>query len=354
MAMRVLLLSRYGSMGASSRVRYLQYLPYFRSQGVNVSVVPLFSDRYVRALYEDGARHWEIIAGYWLRVVTLFQVRRFELLIVEKELFPFLPAVVERFLRLMKVPYLVDYDDALFHRYDCHSNILVRWFLGRKIDVVMCHAAAVVAGNDYLADRARKAGAQCIEVIPTVVDTDRYKPRSYAVNEKPVIGWIGTPNTSHYLEPLLPVFQQLHKEKPVRFVAIGARMEAFVGTPVEVHSWSEEAEVKAIQQFDIGIMPLEDSPWERGKCGYKLIQYMACGLPVVASHVGVNQQIVEHGSNGFLANNLYEWEQTLRCLLNDVELRRVMGCKGREQVEAWYSLQVQAPRLERMLRVAMR
>jgi glycosyltransferase involved in cell wall biosynthesis len=353
--MRILLLSRYGSLGASSRVRYLQYLPYFHSQGAEVTVVPLFSDDYLRALYEGGSRRGEVLRGYFRRLRALLGASRFDVVIVEKELFPFLPAVAERLLRFLGVRYVVDYDDALFHRYDRHASALVRGLLGRKIDTVMRHAAIVVAGNQYLAERARQAGAPRVEVIPTVVDTQRYQPLAREVNETPVVGWIGTPKSSRYLKTLIPVFEALQEKMPVRFVAVGARPEDFEGTPVEVWRWSEETEVASIQQFDIGIMPLEDSPWERGKCGYKLIQYMACGLPVVASPVGVNMKIVAPGENGLLADTPDEWERELWDLLHvDKLARQSMGAAGRKLVEEKYSVEAQAPRLWGALQEAVR
>jgi len=244
------------------------------------------------------------------------------------------------------VPYVADYDDALFHRYDCHANPWVRRLLGQKIDSVMRHAAIVIAGNNYLAERAYRAGANRVEIIPTVVDTERYQPKQKAVGEVPIVGWIGTPQTSRYLKPLLPVFESLKNEMPVRFVAVGANPEDFEGTPVEAWPWSEETEVESVQQFDIGIMPLVDSPWERGKCGYKLIQYMACGVPVVASPVGVNLEIVVSDKNGLFADSVGEWDKALRTLINvDSEVRKRMGGAGRARVEEWYSVQAQASRL---------
>ena len=350
--MKVLLLSRYGPLGASSRVRYLQYLPYFRERGVEVEVAPLFSDAYLQALYAGGSRWREVLAGYARRLAALAHARRFDIVIIEKELFPFLPAVVERFLGAMGVPYVADYDDALFHRYDLHSRALVRRSLARKIDAVMRHAAVVVAGNEYLAERAREAEAARVEVIPTVVDTQRYRPRQGPANEVPVVGWVGTPRTSRYLQTLLPVFEALQRELLVRFVAVGARAADFAGTPVEVWPWSEDSEVQSIQHFDIGIMPLTESPWERGKCGYKLIQYMACGVPAVASPVGVNSVIVKPGENGLLAND-EEWEQQLAVLLKDAETRRSYGERGRMDIEAWYSLEAQAPRFFNAIRKAV-
>ncbi len=348
--MKVLLFSRYGSLGASSRVRSLQYVPYFKSQGVEVTIRPLFSDAYLRALYGGGSRWRAVLKGYISRVYWLFLARKFDVVIIEKELFPFLPALAERFLRLSKVPYVVDYDDALFHRYDCHNNPVIRLMLGKKIDAVMRLATTVIAGNNYLAERARRAGAERVEIVPTVVDTDRYHPSAGKASEVPIVGWIGTPQTSRYLNPLLPVFEALQSEMPVRFVAVGANPEDFEGTRVEVWPWSEDSEVDSVQRFDIGIMPLEDSHWERGKCGYKLIQYMACGLPVVASPVGVNCEIVEQGKSGMLAGSQCEWEQSLRELIKaDAGTRKRMGMVGQERVSEWYSTRVQAPRIFKTL-----
>lgn len=344
--MKVLLLSRYGSLGASSRVRYRQYLPYLRSHGVEVSIAPLFSNTYLKALYK-GDKSWrEVFAGYGRRFFKLLRIRKFDIVIIEKELFPFLPSIAECLLDIIGVRYVVDYDDALFHRYDHHGNALVRFLLGKKIDKVMRHSKVVIAGNEYLAKRARQAGAPLVEIIPTVVDTKRYFPTHKPVNKVPVVGWIGTPKTSRYLLPLLSVFQDLTKEMNVRFVAVGACEEDFEDTPVEVLPWSEETEVATIQLFDIGIMPLDDSHWERGKCGYKLIQYMACGLPVVASPVGVNCEIVIPDKNGFLARTNSEWKTMLRFLLqSDVTVRKSMGRYSRSYVDDWYSLHAQSPRL---------
>lgn len=348
--MKVLLLSRYGPLGASSRVRFLQYLPYLESQGLEIIVKPLLSDSYVQALYDGDSRWLEVFKGYMARLVALFSAKRFDVVIIEKELFPFVPAIAERFLKLTGVPYCVDYDDALFHRYDCHSSPWVRRLLGQKIDTVMRHANCVTAGNQYLAERARKAGAKKVEIIPTVVDTDRYQLKSPSNSKILTVGWIGTPQTSRYLRPLLPVFESLKQKFPVRFVAVGANPEDFEGTPVETWRWTEGSEVHSVQQFDIGIMPLVDSYWERGKCGYKLIQYLACGVPVVASPVGVNCEIVKEGENGMLASSVEEWHQALGAMLEAGPSRLgEMGSAGRALVVGWYSLQAQVPRFHSVI-----
>jgi len=348
--MKVLLLSRYGRLGASSRVRSFQYLPFLELKGWQVDVIPLFPDNYLQAFYSRQPRGGQVVAGYWRRLKALVWVKKYDLIWIEKEIFPFMPALVERLLTKFGIPYVADYDDALFHRYDCHRSMLIRSFLGHKIDTVMRHATLVVAGNEYLAERAQAAGARRVEIVPSVVDLSLYMVKQQANNPPLVIGWIGSPSSTHCLLDITPIFESLKRDFDVQFVAVGATEEVVRRLPIEVRRWSEENEVKSIQDFDIGIMPLEESPWERGKCGYKLIQYMSCGLPVVASPVGVNKQIIDHGVNGFLARDFHEWEQVLRDLLNDQELRRHMGAKGREKVEANYSLQVQAPRLEELMR----
>lgn len=347
--MRILLLSKYDSLGASSRLRFLQYLPSMQDQGWTIDPSPLFSNTYLQALYQGKPRLLEVLKGYLRRLSILLHANRYDLILLEKELFPFLPAWFERILSWENIPYVVDYDDAQFHRYDQNRNPLVRILLGKKIDVVMQHAALVITGNSYLADRAAAAGAHHIDIIPTVVDTALYQPAPHPKEEPLIVGWIGTPKTSDYLRPLLPVFEKIHRELGTRFVAVGAQQSDFDGTVVEVWPWTQQTEVNLVQRFDIGIMPLNDTPWERGKCGYKLIQCMACAVPVIASPVGVNTEIIEDGVNGYLASSPDEWAAQLRSLLADPNTRQQLGQSGREKIIQSYSLQAHAPRLLQLL-----
>lgn len=351
--MKVLLLSRYGDKGASSRVRSFQYLPFLHQQGISVTVSSLFSNDYLSALYSGQSKWKEVIFAYLRRLLKICTVGQYDLIIIEKELFPFIPAFFEKLLSILGIRYVADYDDALFHRYDSHNSKVIRYFLGRKIDAVMRKAEVVIAGNHYLAERAEKAGAKKIVIIPTVVNTEHYLPAQRSLNEgRIIIGWIGTPKTSHYLIPLLTIFERLSKQCKVKFVAIWANKNDFLNSPVEVWPWSEKTEVSSIQKLDIGIMPLNDSAWERGKCGYKLIQYMACGLPVVASPVGVNNEIVKDGVNGFLATTTEDWSEALLQLIASEKLRTDMGGKARELIENQYSLQSQYERLLQTIKSA--
>ncbi len=270
---------------------------------------------------------------------------------MEYELLPFFPPWLERFLKWRGCRIVVDYDDAIFHRYDHHPSKLVRAVLGRKIERVMQLADLVIVGNKYLADYAYRVGARNVQILPTVVDLQRY-PVTYERFDSAVftIGWIGSPSTAHYLQVIAPALAKVFRSGDVRVRLVGSGPIVLPRVPAEIIPWSEDTEVSEIGRFDVGIMPLPDEPWARGKCGLKLIQYMACGLPVVASPVGVNATIVEHGVNGFLATTVDEWEQTLRTLAADSTLRRRMGEAGRTKVEREYCLQVTTPRLVRLLR----
>jgi glycosyltransferase involved in cell wall biosynthesis len=330
-------------------MRSYQYLPYLNSCGFDVTVSPMFGNDYVTDLYAGNISIARVIKSYLFRIGSLLRAKRFDLVWVEKEMLPWLPSWIELGLFPSGVLLVVDYDDALFHRYDRHRWSAVRFVLGKKIDAAMRRSDLVLVGNDYLGERARQAGARRVEWLPTVVDVSRYTVSSEEAVSPLTIGWIGTPNTARYLRLLAPVLRNLVATYDVRVVAVGANTDQLSDLPIEVRPWSEESEVAEIQRFDIGIMPLPDEPFERGKCGYKLIQYMACGKPVVASPVGVNSQIVQDGVNGFLAASIAQWEQYLVILCDNAGLRKRLGSAGRQCIEANFSLQITAPRLAALL-----
>lgn len=348
--MRMLALPRYGALGASSRMRTLQYLPHLIENGISVDTKPLLGDCYLRKYYAGRRDFMSAASGYLARFFTLVPKSQYDALLVEKEVFPWLPFLMEIFPRNAKL--VLDFDDAIFHNYDLHPSWCVRWLLGSKIDRLMARSDLVVVGNSYLGDRARAAGARRVEWVPTVVDLDRYpKPAPRAsVARRLRVGWIGSPATDHYLAVIGDAVALLKTRHDVEFVAIGARADAAAAAGFVALPWTEDTEVSNLHSFDIGVMPLIDGPWERGKCGYKLIQYMACGLPVVASPVGVNVDIVREGENGFSAKSRDEWVAALDRLLSDAELRHGLGQAGRRDVEKTYCLQVQGPRLVEMLK----
>ncbi len=348
---KILLLSRYDNLGSSSRYRFYQYLPYLRKKGIEIKVAPLFDNDYIDNLYAGRKKIFtKLLKAYFNRIINLHYANNFDLIWIEKETLPWLPAWIEFIFGIKRASCIVDYDDAIFHRYDKNRLKLIRWILGHKIDIIMKYANTVLVGNEYLLERAKKSGARRIELLPTVIDLRKYPVTFFNNNDIFTIGWIGSPVTSHYLKLVIPALKEVCKNDTARVVLIGAKKEELPNIPVEYVSWSEETEIKEIKKFDIGIMPLPDNPWERGKCGFKLIQYMACEKPVIGSPVGVNKKIIKHGINGYQVRNIDEWIWAINKLKNDPKLGQKMGKAGRKIVEKNYCLQVTAPKLLKILK----
>lgn len=351
--MKVAAFARYGPMAASSRQRLLQYIPHLRAAGIDVECHALLDDAYVRGLATDGPYpKWRIAQAYLDRVRQLRSSAKADLLWVYADLFPYLPARFERAVAGSGTPIVYDFDDAFFHRYDDSPSPLVRRLLGGKFAELLRHANACTCGNNYVCEYAAQYCQNSV-VVPTVVDTNVFRPLAKKSASQPlIVGWIGSPTTWPNVRPLLPLLRELCADESVRVKAVGAGLSAecdrFAG--LDLVEWSEAGEVAEVQSMDVGIMPLVDRPFERGKSGYKLIQYMACGLPVVASPVGVNREIVDEGENGFLASTEKEWRVALTRLIGDPELRTRLGRAGRARAEESYSLTSQAPRIVELFR----
>lgn len=350
---KVLALTKYGRLGASSRMRFLQYLPWLQQAGIQVTVQPLLSDELLVARYQRGGYGlWPLFRAYADRLQAMLECRHFDVVWIEKEALPWFPAWLERWL-LRSTPYVLDFDDAIFHNYDLHRFAWVRHVYGRRIDRLMEGARLVVAGNRYLANRATAAGARRVAVIPTVIDLSRYgTKRGYALSGKPRIVWIGSPDTVRFLMLAAKPLAKLAQIQPFTLRVIGGDAAVLPGVDVEKYRWSAETEATAISECDVGIMPLGDTPWELGKCAYKLIQYMACGLPTVSSPVGANLEVVVNNETGLFAEDALAWVECLAALLSNAALRQQMGLAGRVRVENYYSTQHAAPKLIKLLKAA--
>ena len=339
--MKVLLLCRYHRDGSSSRVRFMQYIPYLESQGISVTVSPLLYKDYIKVIYSGKRPSLIRIAfSYLSRMLVLTNIRKYDVLWIEKELFPIIPAWFERFILLVGKKYIVDYDDATFLDYK-------ESFISNKIAKIMRMSSCVVCGNKFLLDYAKNANAKKVKLLPTVVDLNYYTiNKKYGGNV--VVGWIGAPYTVHYLLPILDILSIISERVLLELHVVGATIK-HPNINIKCIPWCEKNESKLIQEFDIGIMPLSDSPWEKGKCAYKLIQYMACGLPVIGSDIGANKDVITQGKNGFLAKTSDDWLRYLNILIDSPERRRLMGMSGRSVVENKYCTKVSAPVLKDVL-----
>ncbi len=343
---RILLLSRYGFLGASSRLRFFQFLPVLEKNGFTITVCPFFNDDCINRFYKSGKKTlFDITTSFVRRFFILLSAKNYDFIWLEKESFPFLPGFFEAFLHKTGIPYIIDFDDAIFHSYDAHNNRLVRSLLGKKLDYLIKHSSAVTVGNSYLAEYMLKKGAKQVEIIPTVVDIDRYNPTIESTGEEFRIGWIGTPKTSKYLHIVKDSIEKLSLKNKIRFVTVGAPLLKDFSVPLEQHDWSEETETEILNSINVGIMPLYNGFWEQGKCSYKLIQYMACGRAVIASPVGMNIDVVKK-ENGLSTNSSNDnWLECFEYLIERAEERCLMGFKNRSVVEQRYSLQAQTSRI---------
>ena len=339
----LLLATRYGRLGASSRQRLLLYRGALEAAGLRGDVISCLDDAYLRALYEGRPHRAAAVAAYARYLPRLAAPRRHDLVWIEKELLPYLPAALER-LVLGRTPYVLDFDDAWFLRYAQHRSRLVRWLLGGKFPALLRGAALVVVANATLRAWAEANGARRVLELPTVVDLDLYPPTPEPAGPF-TVAWIGTPMTMAYLAAIVPALQALARTGPLRLLVIGAPGFAIAGVECVHAPWSEAEEAALIARAHVGVMPLPDEAWARGKSAYKLIQYMAAGRAVVASPVGANRSVVRDGETGFLAADEAGWIDALARLRAEPALRARFGAAGRARVAAEYARQATAPRL---------
>jgi len=346
--LRILALTTNPIEGASTRYRIHAYIPYLEKQGCTLDLHPFFPSKSLAAVYSSGkllGKLYYVIEGFQKRLLRLRR-GRYDLVIVHRELFPLGLKVFLHRLRKIGVRVVYDYDDAMFL-----PQRQGRWLLGKLEDTdsvkeIMALSNLVIAGNDFLAAYARRY-TRNVTVLPTAVDTEMFRPRNPSRKvDRCTIGWIGSHTTVKYLYSLRSIFERLAKSHSFELKVVGASFSLSLnGLQVRQQEWSLEREVKDFQSCDIGVYPLWDDDWSKGKCGFKAIQFMAVGVPVIASKIGVNRGIIQDGVNGFLAASEQEWCDKLALLLKNPDLRREIGLAGRKTVEERYSLDVNAPKL---------
>ncbi len=347
----VLVFTRYDFIGPSSRLRFIQYFKFLEKTGIKIIHSPLFNDKYLKRSFNNKSIFAQVFLGYVTRFFKLLTLSKYDIIWVEKELFPYLPYFVENIFLKKSITYIVDYDDAIFDNYDSSRNGIFNSIFNLKIAKIMRNASVVIVGNKYLKNYALNvAKAKKIIELPTVVNLDLYPKVNHVSNKKFIkVGWIGTPNTIVFLKPLFSLFEKLSKVLDVEFVAIGVDSNHVEHPLIKTKKWSYKNEASLLQDIDIGLMPLPNNKWTKGKCGYKLIQYMACSKPVIASPIGINKELINPGENGYLAYDLKDWGRYLRMLINSKNLRYSMGVNGRKIVEKKYSIGETAPKLSEIL-----
>ena len=362
---RVLALSPIPEEGAGCRFRIAQFIPYLASAGIDVTLRSLFTPEFFRLVYKPGhyvSKAVSFAALSLKRLDSLRDASRFDVVFIYREIFPIGPALIERLLTMPgRPPVVFDFDDAIFLPSVSDANRLIATLkTARKVDTIIRRSDQVIAGNAYLADYARRLN-QAVTMIPTCVDTTRFAPSPDAwsangsgASRDLVVGWIGSPTTASYIRDLEPVLRRVRERHGfvLRVSGAGGPLQ-IPGLTVENVPWALDREVELFNTCDVGVYPLADDEWSKGKCGFKAIEFMACGVPVVAAAVGVNREIIEDGVNGFLASTEAEWVDKIGCLLSDRDVRRRFAAAGRRTIEDRYSLDVNAPKLAATLRTVV-
>jgi glycosyltransferase involved in cell wall biosynthesis len=304
----------------------------------------------MEVLYEPGhvgVKVRETLRGYLRRLAETLRSASADVIFVYREAALLGPAWIEQLLALRR-PLVFDFDDAIYLADTSRANAWSRMLKPvTKVETICRVARHVTVGNEFLA-RFAKDHAREVTVVPSTIDTDVYQIQPRARNRVPVIGWTGSRTTARYLTTLAPALRRLQEKREFELRVIGAKVD-IEGLAVRCLPWRAETEPDDLRALDVGLMPLPDDEWSRGKCGMKALQYMALGIPPVVSPVGANATIVRDGVNGFHARTEDEWIDRLALLLEDEPLRRSLGQEGRRTVEESYSARAHAPRIARIL-----
>ena len=352
MKKEIVFLLKYNEISASTRQRFLCYFPYIDKK-INIKTNILFDKNYfVTKILNNRFPLLKILSSYFKRIIFILSLAKNSKIIIQSELLPYAPIFLEKFLVYKKIKYIIDLDDAFFHRYDQSSNFLIKFFLKKKYNYIFQKASCVILGSHYLRQQALLKGAKKTKIIPAGIVFSDYKKFFFTKKEKIfTIVWIGSPTTSHYLKKIFPVLEEFSKNYKFVLRLVGAHNIDTSYLPIETYKWSKDSEVSLLSESHLGIMPLENSYWEKGKCAFKLIQYMAAGLPVIGSPVGENRRVIKHGVNGFLANTNEQWFDYLELMYKNKKLRNKFGNNGKNFIKNNYSIEYLQKEFQKTLNI---
>jgi glycosyltransferase involved in cell wall biosynthesis len=338
----LLVITPYPELSADTRYRISQFIPFLLKNGWQVSMRP-FMDERLFTIYHKKSMLFETVIRTIIRTISrlldCFSARKYDVIFIHKEAFPFGPPIFEKLLAKLQPNIIYDMDDAFWTHPPQFNQIGKKIRDKQKIQKIIKLSKLILAGNEYILYFVKQINPNAI-YFPTVMNTEIYQPRKELEDDFITIGWVGRWSSQDYLCNLIPVYKNLIKKfDNLRFCFVGVSDDFTIeDLPIVKQKWTLENEIDSLIPFDIGIMPLPDDGYSKGKCGFKLLQYMALGIPSVASPVGVNSIIVSDGDNGFLAKSHDEWEEKLCKLISDKSLRKTIGQKGRKSVEQFYSL----------------
>ena len=339
---KILFLSPYPQgIGPSQRFRFEQYLD-FLSDEYNCTQKTFWNEKSWNILFSDKSfliKFYFLIIAFAKRKLLLFSLYKYDLIFIHREVAHIGPPIFEWIIKfIFRKKIIYDFDDAIWFLNYSNKNKISRFFKSPwKVKYICKWADAIIVGNSYLADYAEKYNKN-VFVIPTTIDTNYHKTKSIN-NDKLTIGWTGTLTTLKHINLILPVLKKLEKKYDFNFLVISNENPNFDLKSFKYKKWCKETEITDLSMIDIGIMPLYNNEWEKGKCGFKGLQYMALEIPTIMSPVGVNTEIIKDDKNGFLADTENEWFEKLLLLIEDKELRMRLGKAGRQTVVEKYSVE---------------
>ncbi len=330
------------------RFRFEQYFSLLEQKQLVYSIETFFNEKANSVLYSKGnflVKFLGIIQGYISRSVAIVKSISYDYIFIFRETTPLGPPIFEWTLaKLLHKKIIYDFDDAIWLSDPTEKGLLLSKLKWKSKVLSVCRwSYKISVGNKYLADFAKKYN-QNIVINPTTIDTDNVhnpcltQERTNNEERKVVIGWTGTHSTLQYLSKLIPVLEKLENNYDFQFLVIANKNPNYTLKSFKYIPWNKRTEIEDLMKIDIGVMPLTDDEWSRGKCGFKLLQYMALEKPVLASPVGVNKRIVEDGVNGFLCREPDDWLKHITRLIEDARLREHLGKKGRVKVVNYYSV----------------
>lgn len=345
--MKILFLSPYPlGKAPSQRLKYEQYYAIIEAEGYEITTSSFVSEKFWSVIYKRGNYVKKIghtLHGYSRRIKDLFRLRKYDIVYIHLWATPFGFPLFEWVIRKLSKKIIYDIDDLIYLNNESNNNGIISVFKGRKKPFfLMSSAEHVIVCTPMLQAVALKYNSNVTDISSTI-DTEAYRPKStYSIQKKTVLGWSGSHSTSKYLHLLQNVLVQLNEELEFKLLVIGDENFNIEGIEIEAIAWSKEAEIKELSRIDIGLYPLPDEPWVYGKSGLKALQYMALGIPTIASAIGANFRIINHGNSGFLVSTRDEWLSKIKRLMNDEGLRCSIGKEGRQVVEKNYSIKVNA------------
>lgn len=341
----------------SQRFRFEQYFYLFEGCKLNYTTDSFYDDVTFALLYGKGKKiqlGLRLLLCYLRRLVHLFSLGQYDCILIQRGAAPIGPPIFEWFIKaILRKPIIYDFDDAIWLAPSQKGSFFKSLIKSNnKVGKICSWAHTVVVGNQYLAAYAKKHSDNVV-LIPTVVDTEnKFFPQLYVKAQIPVIGWTGSHTTLPYLEALERALLTLKANYDFTLMVMANKEPNFSTLPYIFIKWSEEVEVSELNKIDIGIMPLPDDEWTKGKCGFKAIQYMALGKPAVASAVGVNTEIIDHGVNGYLCSTTEDWIKYLGLLLSDKDQIAQFGVEARKKAHAHFSIKKAAVAWSKVLQNA--